>query len=268
MPTISITFTGASAVNIEFVTLLSIVDTLGNAPPGVGLPQPFTATGTTWNLTFAGNSASYNFTYSISDSEATYQPFTGTVTNVAGYQGRYINSTLLNQYLGSINVAIQSDTNSTGQADASAVQQVIMAAEDECDSIIGPSPVGRMCEYNVPLNFGTNPINAALQLRLCQYAGADLYDKRLLTSSTKKIQPPWGQFRKEAVAWFEMVRDGSRQLAGAATTPVPTMPAGGQQLVDPVGRPIAPNGAALWPFGWAWGYSWWGGCGPGVGLVV
>jgi hypothetical protein len=256
MPTISMTFTGASAADIEFVTLLSIVDIFGNPVSGVALPAAFTETGETWSYTFSGNSTSYNFTYSISDSEATYQPFNGTVTNVAGYQGRYINSTLLNQYLGSVNVAIQSDTNSTGQEDASAVQQVIMAAEDECDSTVAGSPTG----LQVPISFGSSPINAALQLRLCQYAGADLYDKRLLTSSTKRIQPPWGKYREEAQKWFKQVWYGDRTLVNAVYNPPQSAITGAIQSVNAAALPILPNGASPWPWGWAtaWGGYWWG----------
>ena len=256
--TISLPLTGGS---VTAVSLLSLADIYGNVPANVAFPSAFTLTGGAWQFTFTGTSVTYNFTYSVTNATGTVTPFSGTVSGASGYQGRYINSTLLNQYLGSVNVAIQSDTNSTGMADASAIQQVIMAAEDECDSVVSGSPTG----LQVPISFGTNPINAALQLRLCQYAGADLYDKRLLTGSTKKIQPPWGKYREEACEWFKQVWYGDRTLVNAVYTPSQSAPIGAIQRVNAAGMPILPNGASPWPWGWSWGWgvygignAWWG----------
>jgi hypothetical protein len=250
--------------SISAVSLNSLADIFGNTPSGFISPADFANIGgNNWQYAFAGTSVSYNFTYALTTSGGIgIGVFSGTTQGVVGYQGRYINSTILNQYLGSINVAIQSDADSTGQSNSLAIQQCIMGAEDECDGIISPSPNGRMCEYNVPLNFGTNSINAALQRVLCQLAGADLYDKRMLVSSSKKSSVPWGNIRDRAIKWLRSVANGDVSLPGAATTSVCTAPTGGFQTVDPVGRRIAPNGAPLYPFGWSFGTfalgQWWG----------
>jgi hypothetical protein len=265
MLTISLGLPGS----LSAVTLLSVVDIFGNAPsPVIDFPAAFTYTSGAWQYSFAGESVSYNFTYSVTDGSGTISPFNGTVNALAGYQGRYINSTLLNQYLGSINVQIQSDTNSTGMGDALSVQQCIMAAEDECDAVVSNSPTG----LQVPISFGTSPINAQLQLSLCQLAGSDLFDKRLLVSATKGKMPPWGDFQKRATDWLKKVWYGDRALVNATYNPVQTAPVGAMQSVNTIGMPIAPNGAT-WPF-WpwwglgygaygcgsgffGWGYSWW-----------
>jgi len=254
MPTISIPLSGGSPTA---VTLLSLQDIFGNIPSGVTFPSSFTLTGGSWQFTFAGNSATYNFTYSVTNASQTIGPFAGTITQNAGYQGRYINSTLLTTYLGSVNVQIQSDADSTGQQNSQAIQQCIMAAEDECDSTVSNSPTG----LQVPISFGTNPINASLQLALYQLAGTDLYDKRLLSSTTKKM-PPWGDFRKRAGDWLKMVWYGDRILTGAVYNPPQTAPTGAIQTVNAASLPIVPNGASPWLSWWPY-YGFWGayGCG-------
>lgn len=250
--TINLTISGDTPAS---VTLLSLTDIYGNTPTPAP-PQPFALVNGAWVYNFTPQQfVDYSYTFQITWTDGSVSgPFAGTVTAVAGYQGRYISSTDLARYLGSVNVNIQSDTNNTGQADALAIQQVISAAEDEADSILANSPTGLV----VPLNFGTNPINASFQMALFQWAGADLYDKRLLSSSTKKTMPPWGQFREKAECYFKTVWYGDRYYSTAQYNAPQSAIVGAIATVNAAALPIAPNGAAYWawPF---WGNAW--GCG-------
>lgn len=247
-------YTGSTAV-----TLLSLADIFGNTPSGFTPNSPLALTGGTWQITVIdAPSVQYNFTYSVTTGSGVLTPLNGQTSQTAGYQGRYINATLLSEYMGSINAQVQSDTNSTGQADAVAIQQAIMAAEDRCDSTLASNAFGQNVSYVIPLSFGVNRIDAELQENLCMLAAYNLYAKRVLSVATKKL-PNFAQIRKDALNYLKGLWYGQPMLVNAAQNIIDSAPHGGRQVVDPVGRPIGPNGSPMWPWGWSFGYSWWWG---------
>jgi hypothetical protein len=249
---------------VSAVSLITFTDTSGNTVPGFISPAAMTPTGGYWIYSFIGTAPVYEFSYNVTDGSGnTLGPFYGRINRSGGYQGRYINTTILNQYLGSMNVQIEGDTNSTGVGDPAAVQQCIMAAEDEADNILGSSPTGIV----VPLQF-TGGINSQFQVAVCQLASADLADKRLITTATRKMMP-WSNQREVATNWLKSVWYGDRKMTTAAYKPPASGPVGRIASVNSIGLPIFPNGTPAWwsaayEFGWSsayvnygWNYWWW-----------
>lgn len=235
--------------SVASVMLLSLVDIFGNSPSGFVPVNMTNTSGNVWSYTFNATSASYNYTYSFTISGGGgYGVFNGTVTG-GSYVGRYTSESQLDEYLGSINVQIQSDTNSTGDEDALAVQQAIQAAEDEIDSWLSAAPT----PYVIPLTFSTSYVNQALVLRANILAACILFEKRILVSLTKNW-PMFRQMRTDAESWLTRVVNGGIVITGATQNVAKgTAPVVAGANVDFDGYPIRPNGDPLFGFNWPWG---------------
>lgn len=183
-----------------------------------------------------------------------YYQLTALGTPVNNYVGRYTTEASLKICLGSIDVRVLSDVDSTGSESESAVAQAIQAAEDEVDSILGVAP----SPYMVPLAFGANPISQALIWQVNMLAGDFLFRKRYLEAVTKNA-PMYRKMREDAVAWLESVWYSDRVLPGA--TPAIQKGTGisvsHRPQVNAIGIPIWPNGIPLFPYGC--GFAWTGG---------
>ena len=239
------------------VSLLTLTDGSGNTPSGITFPAAFTDNSGTWTFSFSGTAVTYDFTFNVTDNTGTYGPFNGQVNTGTNYVGRYISQNSLDLFLGTINLSIQTDTDSTGISNPAAIQQVIQAAEDEIDSRLSAAPP----PYLIPLQFASGYINQALALVAHKLAAINAFEKRILITSTK-TWPSFRQMRVDAEKWLTDAWYGDIVIVGATPASTASLPAPVARGANrnAIGVPIFPNGSPAWPWGvGGYGFPWVGG---------